>query len=246
MIATNILASQALAERIIRHVVRYRLIVAEALATVPGVAALDSWGQRKILRELEHSGWLASAALDRHRRCYYLSRAAATRLGLASQRAGSLSELAKIRHYALLAFCCLESVRRQRLAAAEIQQHFPDLYRAGMPGSYYVDLTPGVRRLGLARVDAGGHGRWDRTLETCREDVTAHRLHPGFRRLLQAGQFEITILTPFERKAERLRDALLGLPDTKRMPVQVVALPHLLSLIAPHSRHAARKEAARP
>jgi hypothetical protein len=234
---------EQLADRVIAHVARYRLTVREALVALPGLSDLDTWGQRKLLSELEKSGLLAAAALHLGNRYYYLTRRAAERLGLAADRHGPLSESAKLRHYALLAFCCLRDSRRERLTAIELQQHFPQLYRDGMPGTYYIELTPGVRRLGLARIDAGHVGRWDRILQTCREDFHSHQLQPGFRKLIQAGQFEITILTPFQCKAERLRDALLATPQTQRLPVQAVALPELLPLIAPQ-RHLARKEVA--
>jgi hypothetical protein len=240
----NSLNAEQLADRVIAHVAKYRLTVREALAALPGVAGLDTWGQRKLLRELDQSGLLASATLHfANRYYYYLTRRATERLGLAADRHGPLSESAKLRHYALLAFCCLRDTRRERLTAIELLQHFQQLYRDGMPGTYYVELAPGVRRLGLARIDAGRRGRWDRILQTCREDLHSHWLQPGFRKLIQAGQFEITILTPFQCKSERLRAALFANSQTQRLPVQAVTLPELLPLIAPQ-RHLARKEVA--
>jgi hypothetical protein len=233
----------SLANRVLTHVARYRLSVREAVAALPTVSDLDPWRQRKLLSDLEQSGLLASAALHGNSRYYHLTRRAADEHGLAADRCGSLSESAKLRHFALLAFCCLRSTRRERLTAAELRQHFPQLYRDGMPGTYYVELTPGVRRLGLARIDAGRRGRWDRILQTCRDDVYSHALQPGFRKLIQAGQFEITILTPFQSKADRLRDALHADPGMQRLPVRAVALPELLPLLDPQ-RHLARKEVA--
>jgi hypothetical protein len=127
-----------LANRVLAHVARYRLTVREAVATVPALSDLDALSQRKLLRDLERSGLLASAALHCNSRYYHLTRRAAEQQGLAADRCGPLSESAKLRHFALLAFCCLRSKRRERLTAAELQQHFPQLYLDGMTGTYYV------------------------------------------------------------------------------------------------------------
>jgi hypothetical protein len=100
-----------------------------------------------------------------------------------------------------------------------------------MPPGYYFDHH-GTGRIGLMRVDAGLHGRWDRIVQSVRDDLREHLLHSGFRRLILAGRFEFTIITVLSRKAERIRESVARMPEVHRTSIQVVAIPELLPLIA--------------
>jgi hypothetical protein len=84
----------------------------------------------------------------------------------------------------------------------------------------------------LARVDAGHRGRWDRIVESVRVDIDEHCRHFGFRKLIDAGRFEITVLTIFKQKAKRIKESLNQHLDARRVPVRVVAIPELLPLVA--------------
>lgn len=106
------------------------------------------------------------------------------------------------------------------------------MFRPGLPEGYYFD-PQGSGRLGLARVDAGRRGRWDRVVQSLREDIDDHLHQVGFRKLIQAGRFEITLLTVLGQKARRIVESLSQYRDTVRVPLQVVALPELLPLISP-------------
>lgn len=86
--------------------------------------------------------------------------------------------------------------------------------------------------------DAGHHGRWDRVVQSVQDDISLHRKLPGFRQLIKAHRFEITVLTVLPAKAERTVSVLKSLPEVKHVSVHVVAQPELLPLI--HSSH--RKE----
>ena len=106
-----------------------------------------------------------------------------------------------------------------------------------MPGTYYLNPTKNGC-IGLARVDAGHYGRWDRVVQSVRDDISLHSKLPGFRQLIKARRFEITVLTVLSAKAERTASVLKSLPEVKHVPRHVVAQPELLPLI--HSSH--RKE----
>jgi hypothetical protein len=138
----------------------------------------------------------------------------------------------RLRAYALLAFCCLGAVRRKRLTTEEIESHVPDLYRPGLPGGYYV-AAGDPPRFGLALIDAGGRGRWDRVLGRVRKQLEGHWRHPALRSFIEQGRFEITILTLLPQKAQRLSAALAEWRDPRTQFIRIAVLPELMHLIAP-------------
>ena len=174
---------------------------------------------------------IASAPLHAGLRYWYLLPPGAELAGVKSDRTGPLSESAKLRAFALLQFCLSGKVRRERLTTEELSRYFPELARPGLPGTYYFD--PSAGRLGLARLDVGRRGRWDRIVKLVADDVAEHLAHIGFRRLADAGRFEISVLTALPCKAHRLETALAPLLH-RRLPVHAVALPGLLPLIVTH------------
>lgn len=218
------------ANALLHHLARYRLSVMAAIERLPEFV---SWRTRRIkaaLRTYEHQSLIRSSWLHQGVRCWCLAPAGAAHCGLPPERSGKLSESAKLRAFAQLQFCCLGSEPRRRLSTAELIHAFPHLPSTGLPNGYYFDPA-GAGRLGLARLDAHRQGRWDRSLQCLREDIDRHWQEPGFRRLIQAGRFEITLLTVFPEKATRLSAALAEHRDASRIPVRCLALPALLPLI---------------
>lgn len=130
----------------------------------------------------------------------------------------------------MLRFCYLSDRPRHRLTTHDLARSFPGLQRPGLPSGYYFDPA-GSGRLGLARLDVGRHGRWDRVLQSLRADINDHIQQPVFKRLLEAGRFEITVITVFRQKARRIEEAWAQKKDACPVPLQVVALPELLPLI---------------
>jgi len=215
---------------VLQHINRYRLTVLDAVERLPVFAKFRSQQVRCMLRRLEHRALIEAAPLHRGVIYWYLLPSGARRLGLDNSHYGPLSEPAKIRAYALLRFCCLSGKPRVRLTRQDITGRLSESDRIGLPNTYYFDLG-GAGRLGIARVDAGHRGRWDRVVQTLREDIAAHLLRPAWRRLIVAGRFEFTVLTVLPEKAERIRETLTQHPDTSRAKVQIVALPELLPFI---------------
>lgn len=223
-------SADAATTSVLQQIARYRLAVFASLRTE---AALVDAGPRTIkyvLRDAQQRGWITSAKLHHQARYWRLTAAGAAEIGVALPRSEPLSEPAKLRAYALLAFCRLSDRPRVRLTAEELARYFPDLVRAGLPTGYY--LAPqGQSCLGLARVDAGQRGRWDRIVESLREDIESHWQQSGFRTLISAGRFELTVLTVFPQKARRIQEALAAHRDAQRIRVHAVALPQLLPLL---------------
>lgn len=217
-------------EVVLAHVARYRLSTFAAISRLPAFADYGPRRLRQLLRQCRDRGLLSSALLHHGVRYWFLTARGAERCRLDARRAGPLSEPAKIRAYAMLVFCCLSQTSRHRMTAQDFEEKFTPLYRPGMPGTYYFDPA-GHGQLGMARIDAGHYGRWDRVVETVREDLSAHLRRPAWRKLIDAGRFELAILTVFPQKAERLREAISRRPVLQAVPVRIVALPELLPLV---------------
>jgi hypothetical protein len=213
------------------HVARYRLTTPEAVRTVPPLRLTTNAIAVGWLRQLVAGGWLGEAPLDRHGPYFYLTaRGAREVIGRDSDgRAGPLSEPAKLRAFALLAFCRLAGANRERLSADDLRRLVSGLDTGGMPSTFYAERSETTRALGFARIDAGGHGRWDRILATVAADRRAFAADPAVRPLLAARGFEVALVTPTAEKAERLRAALAD-RDPSPVPVRVVAVPRLLTL----------------
>ena len=216
---------------LLKHVARYRLSTFAAMTRLPEFIAESPRYLRRLLRQCRDAGVLSSAALHSGMRYWFLTDKGAVCCGLDESRSGPLSETAKLRAYAMLLFCCMSSRPRYRLTADELSERFSALHRPGMAGTYYFNPNESGS-IGLARADAGHQGRWDRIVESVRDDISLHRKLPGFRELIAARRFEITVLTVLQAKAERTASVMKSLPEVKHVPVHVVAQPELLPLIA--------------
>jgi hypothetical protein len=215
-------------DAVLHHVARYRLTVPEAVQHLAACRGRSRGDVLRTLSRLETQRRLTSVWLYAGRRGYV---AKDDKKQAPSQRApaSGLSETAKVRHFAMLAFCCLGSAPRQRLTRAELVARIDGLKSPDCTSPYYAEAD----RIGFLRVDAGGHGRWDRILAKSLEDARDHTREPVWRPWIDAGRFEITIVTALPQKAERLCRAMAALDQAPPVPVRITALPELLYLIAP-------------
>jgi len=221
---------------ILAHVGRYRMSTPSIVCELPEVQHRRRRHVRHELTQLCRAGYLATGPLFRNRRYYFLASACRDRTheqGSNEYRIGPLSEIAKIRNYAMLSFCCSSQHRRQRLTADDFEQHFPDMYRPGVPLNYYIDAATSQPRLGFVRVDTGGRGRWDRILEKARADIEAHWIKPEIRPFIERGLFEITVVTALPQKASRLTQALDNWTDNRKSLIRICVCADLINLIAP-------------
>jgi len=217
-------------DTILKQIARYRLTFFAALCTEPVWANAGVRAIKHTLRGAQGRGLIDSAPLHHQARYWFLTAAGADHLGMSMDRSGPLSEAAKVRAYAVLVFCRLLEHPRVRLTAEEMSHFFPEVDRPGLPTGYYFDPR-NDGGLGFARVDVGQRGRWDRIVESLREDIDAHWQQSGFRDLVSAGRFELTVLTVFPQKARRIQETLASHRDAQRIRVHAVALPHLLPLV---------------
>lgn len=216
---------------IVDHLGRYRLSTFSVLASLPVFAGHGPRQTKHVLAECCRRMILNSAPIHERAKYWYLDEGGVSHTTTLDVRTGPLSEPAKLRALAILRFCCLSDSPRHRLLTVELTKRFPDVARPGLPDGYYFDPL-GNGRIGLIRVDAGRKGRWDRIVQSVRADIDTHFRNGGFRRLIQAGCFEITLLTVFRQKAERLREALAPHIDSRHVPVRIVAMPELLPLLS--------------
>lgn len=229
-IPSNETITDSMINILLEHLARYRMTVPAAVASLPSTKGHGLARAKQVLRECRRQSLVDSAVLHGRSRYWFLTALGAKRCSVTVRRDGPLSETAKLRAFALLHFCCLTGRSRLRLTAEEIHQNFPDLYRPGLPTGYYYDPA-NSGRMGLARVDASPGGRWDRMIETLRADMTDHLRQPSFRRLVEAGRFEITLLTVFPEKADRIRTTLTQHRDLERVPVRIESVPELLPVM---------------
>ncbi len=221
---------------ILRHIARYRLTVVEALARLPECQRHTAAELAARLQRLDRADFVASTCLHTDRQCYELTRKGAIRVGhsLADRDSHArLSEATKIRRFAALSFCCLTSVRRQRLTAAELADQVAGLNGSEADTPYYVTRDEAAPRIGFLRVDLGGHGRWDRILAKCQQDVREHADNPRWTPWIGSNRFEVTLVTALPQKAERLHRALSQQEHAPPVSVRIAVIPELLYLIAP-------------
>jgi hypothetical protein len=215
---------------VLDHLARYRLTIFPALERLPAFAQDGPRTIKSVLRECQSRGLIDAAPLHHGARYWFLQSSGAEQCNPRADRSGPLSEQAKIHALAMLRFCFLFDRPRHRLSADELADAFPAVARQGLSSSYYLD-PQGASRIGLTRIDAAHCGRWDRILRVLSDDIADHLRQPDFRRLAQAGRFEITVLTVLPQKARRIRESLAQSYDAQTIQVQVVAIPELLPLV---------------
>jgi hypothetical protein len=225
----NIEERQMLA--IVRHIGRYGMAT---FSTARQLLEFDGCGLRTVkraLKECQRRNWIGSAWLDQTRKYWFLQKKGATSALLNVPKTGPLSEPAKIRAAALLFFCMNEERPRHLLKPLELQGLLNGEQSSGLPTGFYLDPS-GSSRLGLARVDAGRQGQWDRIIESVRCDIDRLLKNPGLSQINRRGQFEISVITVLPEKAARLRTAMQNYSDLNRISVNVVDCPELVPLVS--------------
>lgn len=217
-------------EALLEHVSRYRLSTFAVMSQLPQFVGRSPRYLRRVLRYCRDAQLMSSAILHSGSRYWFLEAVGAERCGLDTGRSGPLSENAKIRAYAMLLFCFCSDRTRHLLTGSELCGTLAVLHRQGMPATYYLDPS-GDGNIGLARIDAGRHGRWDRIVNTIKSDITQHLGLPGFRDFIDADRFEISVLTAFPAKAARLVDAFGTTLKTGHVPVRVITNAMLVPLL---------------
>jgi hypothetical protein len=216
---------------VVNHIRRYRLSVFNAIERLPVFTKCGARQVKQVLAECRRQSVIDSSPLHQGAKYWYLNTNGVAQSATTNHQTGPLSEPAKLHALAILRFCCLSERPRHRLTANELRDRFPDIDRPGLPDGYYFD-PQNDGRIGLVRLDAGRRGRWDRIVQSLRNDISVHLRSPGFQRLIQADRFEITVITVFRQKAQRIREALMQHSDAQRVLLRIVAMPELLPLLS--------------
>ncbi len=220
---------------IIAHIARYGVTTAAALVAVEMKGVQDLKQAQDRLCAMVRKGGLVEHRQLPGEPCFTLSSQAHMEVKVSgfpsALRIRSLDSLA--RAYALLAFCCLEPQQRKLLTTTELAAHVSGLGQPAQRRSYYLSREDNQLRLGFIRVDAGGHGRWDRIAHKACDDMRKHLAMASLCPLIDKHEFEICVITALPDKAKNI-DALLS-EHQKQLPVacRVVSIPHLINFLRP-------------
>lgn len=215
---------------IFRHIDRYGLTVAEAVGNEPFFQETSIATITNRLNALVRAGFLQRGQLYAGKSYFQLGLDAAKLINARPESAKPIQTRVKVRDYGILLFCCLNTTSYEKLTPAEFQESFPQLFRNGEKISYYLSRDGNRTRLGYLRIDQGGVGSWDRLVSRCRDDVRKRCDLPGYRKFVDAGAFEITIVTAMEHKADRILE--LVNQDPMPVPLHVFVAPDLFPLVA--------------
>lgn len=231
--ATSNRSETALAlQAILAFIARYRLATFDSLRQLAQFKTVDPGWLRRVLSIACQRDLMFSAPLHRNLRYWAFTKKGARLNGIPEDRSGPLSEVAKLHAYSMLLFCTQSGVPRTRLISRDFRQPLLlPLYRPGMPGTYYFSPEPSAS-LGLARLDGGLQGRWDRILHNVARDCQQHVELQAFAPFVESHRLEITIVTVLPEKADQLRHAVEDHADDFSLPVRIECFPALLPLVS--------------
>ncbi len=107
-------------------------------------------------------------------------------------------------YFGILAFCCLGDTKRELISDADLREYFPDYVCGRLPKYYVLDEE---ERFAYVHVEQGKR-TIDAVVRRCENIVLDRRRRSaGFRKLIDAGQFYLWVVTPSERRATLLRSA---------------------------------------
>lgn len=235
---------------ILEHVFRYRLTTPEIVSACSKLAPADVQAAEKLLQELTHSQWLQAGPLSPHdpsKRFYYLTPKAAEALEHDQIVAKEPSRELRIESYAIARFCCCSRPFRELFTKDEFLAKFSSIWYPGQPVRYYLEPARDDEvRLAFLKVDKGGPSRWDRVIESCQRFLAKRtsrsqantQYHPqvdAFRDLVDAGRFQISLLTSLPEKRDAIVQALdlLETSGEARPPIRPYVVDGLFEVIHP-------------
>jgi hypothetical protein len=140
-----------------------------------------------------------------------------------------LSDRSLVRSLGILSFCD-QVASRSVLTRNDMRHYFPQLVRYGLPAGYYFERDVCFPRLGHVRVDSSS--RISRIVARTFKIIDQHRLHPGFRELIDGDRFDLTWIVATPAKQRRLTQALRSVAASGVCP-HVCSIPALIDLLAP-------------
>ena len=205
-------------QAVLAHIRRYKVGVEQVMAP-------QGLWEPSLLAGLVQSGWLLPPCMVNAQACYVeLTPAAFWALDGEPGTGRRLSGPAAYKAIAFALFCGQEATPRTRILAGEFRDAFPDLARPGLPcGEYYV--RPASQQLILGLLQIAGGRLPVRCVRHAHEQVQRRRVLPAFRAAMEAGGFEITLLTDSTARQQALQAAFKGRPLP--VPCQIVVCEEL-------------------
>lgn len=223
-----------LEQAIVAQVTRYQLTVPKAVANRCLPPPHDVDFAQGLLGRLRRLGVLGQSSLYGQSPCYWLTDEAIKSQILGNdfqhKYAGPMAEATKFRAFGMLTFCCCGNTVRELLTRDELAQALPSLIRPGLSSSFYREAAL-TGRLGFARVDLNGTGRWDRIVQKVAQDGTRLWKDGSVRSRIANDEFELALITATARKAKHIETAWAELTHLRSIPIRVVAIPELIQLV---------------
>lgn len=163
---------------------------------------------KKVLNRLERRGLIRSFAYTlTGAKLWMLTSAGCYRLGVSDKLSRPLKTQGLARRLALCVFLYGGARPLRVLTPAELDAAAPGGSALDPQAVYYLDEAAGTRRIALVVIDYGALDA-RRVARKCAREVRDRFEHPGFRPLVFARLFQVTVLTSTAEKAQRVRTLL--------------------------------------
>ena len=210
------------------HVARYRIATDAIFRTIffPGVR--DNGPPRKVAVRLVESKYLREFRF-KGTSCYYvLAPRGARFLGLKPKEPRPFTEQSLPGALAVAYYCATRAIKR--FTAREFGERFPELCRPGLRCSnYFIEETEKGLRLGFFLLDRGTTPR--RMRGKIRNVIRQRYALKPFASLIQAGRFQIIVITGYQTKQREL-EADLAQRHRGPVKVRVEVVPELGSFLS--------------
>jgi len=193
---------------ILDHIFRYRMTTVSIIQK-QFLKDLSEKDVKKYLKQLKNKGYIGRAHLTPYEYYYFLTEDTARSLyeKTGAQFAGFLNNHYLINSYAMLLFCCDNEQQRQKYTIDEIQSSVFYTENIGS-NPYYSEVVDGKDMIGEVKLDRGfNYRRVDQRLGAMFKKKLKH---DNWQLIIHEGHYMITFITAWEKKVEKLREAILS------------------------------------
>lgn len=213
--------------RVLEHVRLFRITTQDVLER------LYFRGREKnvksFLQRLRKRGFLDFAPLTSRRNYYHLTQRGLQLLGAPDLRAGPLKGDSLVERYGILEFCSRRPAARQKLSKEDFATRFPQLAPRNMPGTcYYVDAEEEPRRYGWVYVHRSAPA-WRVQTRVVQNILGRRYAHEGWKRVIDAGQFAVAVVSSTAQKSAELREIFSG--DWPQVAFRFEVIEELLPIL---------------